>query len=136
MKPDSFVLDASALLKRCKQGEPHGTAFRDWADAAQTAGADFLAPTLLRYELGNALAKESRRNPALSPSHRRKMLEYALVGFRFADPDDVEGLAPPLSFYDAAYVILARETRATLVTYDVAVLAAAKAAGVPTLSPQ
>ena len=41
-----------------------------------------------------------------------------------------------MSFYDAAYLALAKSMQATLVSYDADLLAAARKARIPTLSPK
>ena len=131
---DTFVVDASALGKRFAD-ERHTADYNAWHDALLAAGGRIVAPHLLRYELGNLLARKARSDPSLLPDRRGKLLEVAFVGIQFADAASIEAFAPPLSFYDAAYVALAHSLKATLVSYDDRMLAAARKAKVKTSSP-
>jgi predicted nucleic acid-binding protein len=122
------------LAKRLAE-EAHTEAFNAWLDGFLAAGGRVLAPHILRYELGNLLAKKARTEPALTPGHRENLLREALVGVQFADGVGIEESAPPLSFYDAAYLALARSLKSALVTYDSRLLAAARKARLKTISP-
>lgn len=126
----SFVLDTSAVVKGIKM-EEHSPAFRAWMLQALGRNDDLLAPHILRYELGQVLARTTRWEATL----RRNTLDRLLVGIRFVDGDQAEEHAPPLSFYDASYLALAKTLKATLVTYDATLAKAAKAAKVSVLAP-
>lgn len=130
----TVVVDASALGKLLAE-ERHTAAFQAWHDGFLEAGGRLLAPHLLRYELGNQLVKKARTDTRLEPALRARYLEMVLVGLQFADGVGSESLAPPLTYYDAAYVSLARSLRVPLVSYDDKMLAAAKRIKVRTLSP-
>jgi predicted nucleic acid-binding protein len=124
-------VDASALVKATRD-EAGRDAFLAWLRQARQANLDLLAPHLLRYELGNFLA----RQPSLDAAGRQQVLDDLLLGFRFADGDGSFAYAPPLTFYDASYLALAAATGSTLVSYDSALLAAARKAKIRTFSPR
>jgi predicted nucleic acid-binding protein len=131
-----YIIDASAAAKRfAGAGEPSVKQLNDWWDEALSRGAGFLAPHLLRYELGNVLAKRARGDPGLNAPLREHLLQETLLGVRFVDGEGIAALAPPLTFYDASYLALARSAQATLVSYDGELLRHAKAAGVAVLTP-
>lgn len=125
----SFVLDASAAVKAVKL-EARSDEYAAWLHVAQRRNHPLLAPHLLRYELGSILAGI----PA-DPTVRARHLHEGLLGVTFADGSTAFEHAPPLSYYDAAYLSLAESSKSTLVSYDGKLLAAAKKAGIPTLSP-
>jgi predicted nucleic acid-binding protein len=128
----SFVLDASALVKAFAANEEHAAAFTDWLHEARLDGADVLAPHLLRYELGQWLTRHAARQ---TPPTRKRILDEACLGVRFAEGQTAEVLAPPLTYYDASYLSLAQATGATLVSYDDKLLLASRKAKTPVLSP-
>lgn len=132
---ETFVVDASAMVKRFG-AEEHWKAFQDWAQASLSEGARFVAPHLLRYELGNILVKSARADPSLTPEHRKMLLDEALVGVQFVDGDSAFDVAPPLSYYDASYLATAQAMKASLVSYDDKLLKAARKAGIKTLQPK
>lgn len=122
------VLDASALAKRFLRHEDGG-AFRSWyLDRAREPDA-LLGPRLLRYELGNIIAREM---PRLPPPQRSRVLAASLDPVEEREPaaTAVFDLAEELTFYDATYVALAREEDAGLVTADDAMAAHAEDLGV------
>lgn len=127
------VLDASALVKRFLEG-PSYEGFRAWDRAAAEEGAIRGAPTLLGFEVGNVIAREV---PEGDPDEQALHLNDALRGVRLVEPDleTVFLLADDLTFYDAAYVALAKGQDASLVTYDEALVDAAGRHGVEVRSP-
>lgn len=129
---DAFVVDASAFAKVFLE-QPGSHAFREWRRKALLRGLPLLAPTLLPYELGNVLLREFK-------GERRKWdpaLTEILLGVSLELPSFARVFlaAEGLTFYDAAYLALAQERGATLVSYDRDLLARAAKAGCPTLSP-
>lgn len=127
------VLDASALVKRFLEG-PGYENFRAWDRAAAERGATRGAPTLLRFEVGNVVAREV---PEHEPDEQALHLADALRGVRLVEPDPetVFRLAGDLTFYDAAYVALAKGRDASLVTYDTALADAGERQGIEVMSP-
>jgi predicted nucleic acid-binding protein len=86
------------------------------------AGASLLAPGLLRYELAGVCATKLRNDPRRA---RLTLQRYRLLpglDIEFAEPNwgELPILARQwdLSAYDAAYLQLALERKATLVTLD------------------
>ncbi|MEK6985035.1 MAG: type II toxin-antitoxin system VapC family toxin [Candidatus Thermoplasmatota archaeon] len=133
---EAYVLDASAAAKRVAGvEEPSVEALNAWWNDRLEHGADFLAPHLLRYELGHLLARKAREDARLTPALREEMLRQVLLGVRFADGSGTENHAPPLTYYDASYLALARATKATLVTYDDVLTKEAKNARLKVFAP-
>lgn len=110
------VVDASAVAALLF-GEPTAEAI-----ARECDGCTLAAPTLWRYEVGNACLQKLRRHP-----DRREAL---LAAFALADRLDIQDVEVnahetvllaaelDLAVYDAAYVWLARSLGAELVTLD------------------
>ena len=117
------VVDASAIAA-LMFGEPQGEAV-----AGRIEGARLFAPNLLGLELANVCVTKCRRHPrqreallAAFGLHRRLAIEEVAVEPGTA----VEvALATGLTAYDAAYLWLARELGAELVTLDTALERAA-----------
>lgn len=90
--------------------------------AARLAGAELAAPTLLRYEIANVCVKKLKASPHLREGLLAGMASFASLVVDEVDVpvDAVVGLAERhrLSAYDAAYLWLARELDAELVTLD------------------
>ena len=110
------IVDASALAAML-----FGEADAEWV-AEQLATFGLVAPTLLSYEIANVGLKKMRRHPA-----RRAEIAQAfgmLPEYGVAETDvDVEAVLllaerKRLSAYDAAYLWLAIELGADLVTLD------------------
>lgn len=115
-----WVVDASAAVKLAT-AEADSETFRGLVEGV--AGR-LLAPSLLRYEVGNALAGKG----TLASD---EMLLAALAFVERIEPHDVAPYCKPLSYYDAAYLALAVEHKAGLLTADDRMRKAAKRHGVP-----
>lgn len=117
------VADASAIAALLF-GEPRA------GEAAEALGGKaLLAPTLLPYEVGSVLLKKL----ALYPTEARKLrkafglfdrLEIRLVAVPWVEVADLAA-REELTFYDAAYLWLARAFGCELVTLDERLAAAA-----------
>src|ERR1044071_5861946 len=114
----TYVVDASALVKAARQ-EAESASFSGWLQNALRGNADLIAPPLLRHEVGSFLARQK----GMAADIRQGMLHNLLLGIRFIDGAAEFDYAPPLSFYDAAYLALAKSTGGTLVSYDADLLA-------------
>lgn len=117
------VVDASALAALLF-GEPEGGRI-----AERFEGARLIAPDLLGLELANACLKKIRRQPdrreaLLAAFDLFERMEIERIG---VDPAQSLRLADVtgLTAYDAAYLWLANETGAELVTLDGRLSAAA-----------
>lgn len=115
------VVDASVLGALLFQ-EPRRT------DAAgRLKGASLFAPSLLPYEL----ASTARKKVLKYPGKRRQIIEALRIGMNLdikcSDGDQAEttmlALDTGLSAYDAAYLWLARDLGAELVSFDQRLLA-------------
>lgn len=90
--------------------------------AAVTAGADLLAPPLLLFEV----ASICRKKCLARPEHRERYLSIVSrvsnMGIQYLEVDQVDttvlALDLGLTTYDAAYLWLALEHQASLVTLD------------------
>lgn len=128
-----FVLDASALAKLVLD-EDESAAFRRWYRERIAEGARFAAPGLLGYEMAELVARNVR--PAPSPQAFQALIRNLVEGVRLDPAFDAVG--PYLlrtTAYDASYLATAAEAQAVLVTYDHALLRAAKAHSVPAEAP-
>jgi predicted nucleic acid-binding protein len=110
------VVDASAIAALLF-GEPEGEAV-----AQRIEGARLVAPSLLGFELANVCVTKCRRHPRQRGEllnafmlHRRLAIEAVAVEYEAVIKIAV---AAGLTAYDAAYLWLARELGAELVTLD------------------
>lgn len=115
-----MIVDSSVAVKWLVQ-EPRSEA----ADSILRAGEPLHAPDLLVYEVGNALLK----HPKTSPEDIETLAE---IGIRFhpPEPDAIFRVARAqrVTFYDAAFLHLARKLGETLVTDDESLYQKAKGA--------
>jgi predicted nucleic acid-binding protein len=116
MAADALVVDASAVAALLF-GEPSGPAIAD-----RLGSHALLAPTLLRYELASVCRKKVLRHP-----NKERELTQALALVPSLGIQEVQPIPGPLvdialqtglTTYDAAYLWLAREAEAELVTLD------------------
>lgn len=84
-----------------------------------------IAPSLLRYEIGNACAKRG-----LAVGLEPEVVRF-LAGIQTMEPRDIARFTDGLSYYDAAYLALAVEQKAGLLTADEKLRKAAKKHGIP-----
>jgi predicted nucleic acid-binding protein len=127
------VCDASALVAVLVDGGEAGT----WA-AGQFVGVDLLAPGLVVFEVANVLRRHELATlvsaDQAAQAHRDlldlpiELWPYELLAARAWE------LRANLSIYDAAYVALAEQTGATLVTLDVRI-GRAPGVGCPVAAP-
>lgn len=126
------VLDTSALGRLFLE-EPGHAALRAWFEAAVERGEDLLAPGIGTYELGRVI---ERTCPDLSPPDQDTLLHLVLQVVRHEEPPSTaifdQARAHGLTFYDAAFLALAKQVGATLLTFDAALLSAARAEGLTT----
>jgi len=110
------VVDSSAL-SAVFFGEP---AAQDVAERLQ--GNTLVAPSLVVYELGNTCWKKCRRHPEVAVRLCKALALLPEFDLQLLDVDPAEVLAlaeaRELTFYDAAYLWLARRLQARLVTLD------------------
>ena len=96
---------------------------------AETAGKliDGCTCSLVRYELGNILIKETRIMKTIDESEQKRVLSLIMKALDFMHfvalrGDEVKiieiGMKYGLTFYDASYVYAAKKASATLVTED------------------
>ena len=118
----SVVFDASALV-RAAVGKPSGE-HDDWLALVESGAAQGYAPELVFFEVANALAGYVRAGVLSARRAARALvrlmaLPIELVSSRqVALPVFSHALERGLSAYDAAYIAVADEVGATLVTAD------------------
>lgn len=117
------VVDASALAAAVF-GEAAGLAV-----SRRLADSPLVAPTLLRYELGNVCLTKIRRYPEQRRELLQALARFPSLGVQEVDVPTWEstelGERESLTAYDAAYLWLARSLGAELVTLDERLQAAA-----------
>lgn len=127
------VLDASAVTAMIlpSQGTAAALAF------AKSPPTGFLAPSLFRLEVRNAVVRLERRKlvPLASIDANLARLEVAITFAPFPTDADLLaivdlGRAEQLSLFDASYLNLALRNAAALASRDEVLLAAAKRRGV------
>ena len=128
------VVDASAI-GALVFGEPE----KPWVES-HIASVELIAPSLLRFELGNICWKKVRRFP---DEANRLMAAYDLWCMselvRDEPIDSIQTLrlarAHELSFYDASYLYLAANRRADLVSLDARLVRVARSLGLHAPAP-
>lgn len=133
MAATDAVVDASAMLKLVVD-EAESDAFTRWFADHQKAGGRLLAPHLLRYEFGQRLMKDVQEH-GWTAEKRENVHDHALRAVVYADGERITRWAPPSTYYDAAYIALAKATEAVLVTYDKRMAKHAHKSGIETLTP-
>jgi|CryGeyStandDraft_7_1057128.scaffolds.fasta_scaffold102262_2 predicted nucleic acid-binding protein len=121
MAKETLVLDASVVVKWFSEEENSELA-RTIRDEFFSGHLNVSVPNLLFYEVANAL----RYNPVLTEKEKVTAVKdvYA-VGFDVVDLDDqlitnalLTALRHKISFYDAVYIAVARQTGSRCVTAD------------------
>lgn len=137
--PADHILDASAAAKLFLD-EPESAAFRSWYLQEVGGGATFAAPSLLSYEIAHLLARNlkpptgARAAEWLAERHEAVLSGIAIDEGAARRVFSWTGALTGNGF--ASYLAVAVATRATLVTYDDALLKEAREEGVRTHSPR
>ena len=137
-EPVDHVLDASAAAKLFLK-EPESAAFRSWYLQEVEGGATFAAPSLLSYEVAHLLARNLQPPAgARAPEWFAERHDEVLSGIVMdeAAARRVFSWTGALTGYDASYIAVAVATRASLVSYDDALLKEARRHNVRTHTPQ
>jgi predicted nucleic acid-binding protein len=99
-----------------------------------TTGAELVAPASVHWEVGNALAAMVRRRRITIQQALRAAAGYGTISLRLIDVPLEEALSIAAEFglyaYDAYVVVCALGQRASLLTLDDQLAAAARRAGV------
>jgi predicted nucleic acid-binding protein len=116
------VIDASVMLSYILPDEATPKYIVSIFHKYATGKVTLLAPTLLNYEIGNAI-KSAVKQKRISQLTATGIIEvFSQLKIAYLDPDIVGtislSLKHNLSFYDAAYLYLAQEQKAKLVTLD------------------
>jgi predicted nucleic acid-binding protein len=131
MRPTPIVLDASAFVRAVgAAGEPDDRAL-GWIDAANEGSTEALAPEVLFAEVANALLGYVRAGDVSLPTAAAILDDLLRLPIRsvalreLAVPAFQLAAIRRLSVYDACYLVIAEQAKATLVTADRALAAAA-----------
>lgn len=130
-----FVLDASVTLCWCFKDESQQPAADHAAELLLGKGRA-LSPTIWWFEIRNAMLSGIRRNRVSEADVGSFLSDLSQLNLAVEDlPDDsdvfVLARRHNLTFYDAAYLELARREKIALATLDHALARAASAEGVP-----
>jgi len=128
-----FVVDASAALAWLVQTQATS---RSAAFLAERDQDRLLAPYIFSWEVGNVLLSLHRRRALSAGAHGVVLADLAALEVDVQPKGDIEDLAvfarvSRFSLFDAAYVKLAIERGAELVSRDAEMLAIAAEQGVP-----
>jgi predicted nucleic acid-binding protein len=134
---DRLVVDPSAIVALALEDEDPQTALRVLGRIGSREG---LAPPLFWYELRNVLMASERRGRITRADTDRFLSTFAVLPLEIAPLPSGDGIMAlarkhELSIYDAAYLDLALENRASLATLDKKLQGAAIAAGVSLWPP-
>lgn len=126
-----LVIDANVTLAWLRPKERFGAEATAVMQAFRAGSVGCIVPPIHPYEVMNVAARKWQE-----PSTRLDGLAalYRSIGFRVAEPPLAEvarWTAAGLTAYDAAYVAVAEQTGATLVTGDDAIVACAPAQAHP-----
>ena len=121
-KPINYVVDCSVFTSFLLPDEKLATDFTSVFDKFLKHQINFLAPPILKYEIGNVLKSSLNR--------KRITVQEALEIFNAFLEFDIEYVTTNysktfqlstkynLTFYDASYLCLAQEKKAKLLTLD------------------
>jgi predicted nucleic acid-binding protein len=117
-----IVCDASVVLKWIF-GEERGGDRADRLKEGHVAGSEIIAvPDLLFYEIANVLATKTRLSDAAANEAFSLLWDFQLERFDLGLEEFMGGLALSrkykITFYDAAYIELARKLKCAFVTAD------------------
>lgn len=116
-----YVVDASVILKwiLCDETEPDQEKAILLLKAWTAGTVDISVPSLWKYEVGNflgrELSEEAEEKMKLLLNLNIRTMELSEAGYRLCFKWMKEN---KVSFYDAAYLAVAYELQATLVTAD------------------
>lgn len=120
MKIQKFIVDTSVMVKwLVTDNELHVKKAEQLLKDATTNKIVLLSPSLSKYELGNALLKRKMGLPfafdSITTSYKfpvtfvNETEDLALLTYRIAQEYEV-------TYYDASFVALAKQEKATLIT--------------------
>ena len=118
----TFVIDSSALVAHLLHEPQNNAKITSSINAFYLNHANFIAPTLLAFEIGNVL-KSCAKAKRLSTSEVKKLFAHFLklpIKYVAIDFNKVlqSSLLHNLSYYDAAYYVLHQSTDHPLLTLD------------------
>lgn len=121
-KPAQYIVDSSAILSYILPDEVLPISIKSTIKKFTNDKVELLAPTVLRYEVGNAL-KSSVRQKRLDQIKASKIYSnFLILPIQYLSPNHHDtldlSLRYDLSFYDASYLSLALEKNLSLLTLD------------------
>ncbi len=121
-KPALYVVDSSVYISYLLPDESFPDSLKQIFRKFTLHKADFVAPTILKYEIGNAL-RSSVRQKRIKETEAIEIYEtFIKFPIHYSTPNYQDilrlSLERNLSFYDASYLCLAQEKKAKLLTLD------------------
>ena len=117
-----IVIDASALLSLLFADEKHALELKKIFKQFAQNKLDFIAPHLLKFEIGNALKSAVLKKRATASLANKILLKFTQLPIIYSNINlkkNLEiALKHNLSFYDACYLQLARSKNLKLITLD------------------
>lgn len=120
--PPAVVIDASAILAKLLPDEEQFEQVEDYYQHFAKNELNFLAPTLLRFEVTNALRSAVVRERISAGVAGQLLAEFLKLPIYYEESNFLEvfniALQHNLSAYDASYVALALSREIGLVSLD------------------
>jgi len=121
-KPTQYVVDSSIIISYLLPDEILSASLKSIIRKFIRHQADFIAPTILRYEVGNVLKSATKQKRLNSEDALDIYHTFHDLQIRYLSPDYLDtlkvSLKHNLSFYDASYLCLAQEKNVKLLTLD------------------
>lgn len=123
-----FAIDASAILSYIFPDEPTPKNVMSCMGELAKSRISLVAPTLLKFEIGNALKSAVKRKRVDEVDAKNIFAIFNDLKIHFITPELSEtlrlSLKHDLSFYDASYLCVSQEKKAKLITLDKKLLTA------------
>ena len=128
------MLDASVALKWVLSGEPYDEQANILRDAVLAGAVRLYAPSLMLHEVANSLWKATKRKRITQANAYEALKSFDDIQITFQEITSEQAaeelkIASELDIaaYDAAYLLLAKRMKATLITADNALREKSKA---------
>lgn len=127
---EELVVDASVVAKWFNRGEHNEEEAKVLRDAWSEGRVHLYAPDLLIYEVANSIQKNPGINTKTARSLARLLPRLSPTGLQMDEDASEETIAlarrTKLTYYDAAYLVLAKSSNRVLITADNEQLSAAR----------
>lgn len=120
--PNSFVVDASVVAKWFNKGESNEAEALALRNAWVERKVKLYSSSLVIYEVCNSIWKNPNINPNQAASLSKLVVRLAPTFLEFGDEEASETMnlarKTRLTFYDAIYVVLSKNSKFSLLTAD------------------